>query len=36
MPALIVSQEQFYRIWSEKEEDSSVFCGEREVAADYQ
>lgn len=36
MHALIVSQEQFYRIWSEKEEDSSVFCGEREVDAYYQ
>lgn len=36
MRALIGSQEQFYRIWSEKEEDSSVFCREREVDEDYQ
>lgn len=36
MQALIVSQEQFYRIWSEKEEDNGVFCREREVDEDYQ
>lgn len=34
--ALIGSQEQFYRIWTEKEEDNSVFCCKGEADEDWQ